>query len=686
MRPLALALALAFALAAADKCPQYQSCSDCLNPKDPALDCGWCSPDAAIFADGTKATQCMDHTSKGWACFHLYMHDGCIAGYVCDHEDGQCKLGPPGTGDTKENCQIKCHPPAPPPPPQYACNITTFTCEVAPEGKTSKDGCSSACSNSTPAELVGLWRSLDVQLHFALGEYLMNFTERSVAWGPLASPRMYEAQVATLSRTTLRLTLTAPAADAGAVLFASYSTPGWPTGPETGATAVALQRSASSHRAPPEDVSNAMGDADFDVYVMHKCNDWKAGKCSFAPAFASPKKSASGLAASLASFEALLLEKPSQPHLGGMADDKCTVHADCDSCINDPLKVCGWCDGVITFGDKSTCGADGKGCCGGASGFSKCDLAYRKECPVVCDWTNWTNPSCRAATSTEIKNKVQTFPDCETIAPWCKYTFGHFCNRTDPVAPQCVEVTKEQCERTPGCDVNNPNCGNNCTAPTPPPPTQLFYCDEAGGGCKGPFTNKTCAADPMCSKKNTTSCDPTKCSATVSYVCDKDSFKCTQVAGKPPAHSFNTSKACEETCYDNDVAGVWRGIRIDNGFVVDEWDFKFSELAGGTVTYKSKKTGTIFSGTYEIGDPASDQQFSSYTLTIKLSTGETLVGLYDNQDQGPITKFMYLGMPLADGDVAKSYDDAMDVKKQEFVLVACLPQVAGCDFSPASPK
>ena len=68
-----------------DKCPQYQSCADCLHPKDPALNCGWCSPDAAVNADGTKATQCMDHTSKGWSCFHLYMHDGCIAGYVCNH-------------------------------------------------------------------------------------------------------------------------------------------------------------------------------------------------------------------------------------------------------------------------------------------------------------------------------------------------------------------------------------------------------------------------------------------------------------------------------------------------------------------------------------------------------------------------------------------------------------------------
>jgi len=670
-----------------DKCPQYQSCADCLHPKDPALNCGWCSPDAAVNADGTKATQCMDHTSKGWSCFHLYMHDGCIAGYVCNQTSGQCMLGEPGTGDTKENCQLKCHPPAPPPPPQYICNVTTFTCEASTDGKTTKDGCSSACSNSTPAELVGLWRGLDVQTNFSMGEYVMNFTSKEVAWGPLSQPRLYEASVAQLTKTSLRLTVTAPASAAGDVRYVSFSTPGWPTGPETRAVAIALQRDGS-HQAPPDDVSMAMGDADFVVYVMHECNSWKSGLCNFAPAFASPPPIAKGAsAADLSAFKSLLLRGAPLTVGQSMVDDKCLVHSDCSSCIDDPLKVCGWCDGVITFGDGTTCGDDGKGCCGGASGFSKCNLAYRKECPVLCDWANWTAPVCRAATSTEIKNKVQTFADCDTIAPWCKYTFGHYCNRTTTGYGQCLEVaSKEECEKTPGCDPDNPACGSNCTAPTPPPPPSLFYCDSEGGGCKGPFTNKTCAADPKCAASNTTSCDPTKCTAEVSYVCDDSSYQCRQVTGKPPAHSFNTSKECATLCFDNAVAGVWRGLRIDSGFVVDEWDFTFSEAsAGATVKYKSKSTGILYTGSYAIGAATAQGQFASYALTIKLATGETLSGLYDNKDVGPLTKFMYLGMPLADGDVATTYDDAMDAKKQEFVLIACLGQIAGCDFSPAAP-
>jgi len=72
-------------------------------------------------------------------------------------------------------------------------------------------------------------------------------------------------------------------------------------------------------------------------------------------------------------------------------------------------------------------------------------------------------------------------------------------------------------------------------------------------------------------------------------------------------------------------------------------------------------------------------------MTVTLSTGEVLTGLFDNKDKGPITKFMYLGLPLKDGDHAASYEDAMAASKQEFVLIACLPQIAGCDFDGAAP-
>jgi len=99
-----------------------------------------------------------------------------------------------------------------------------------------------------------------------------------------------------------------------------------------------------------------------------------------------------------------------------MADDACTANADCGSCIGDPLKTCGWCDGVITFGDGSTCGDDGHGCCGGASGFSKCNVAYRKYCPATCDRSDWHAPKCMEASTQCINDpSCQKFPDCQKV-------------------------------------------------------------------------------------------------------------------------------------------------------------------------------------------------------------------------------------------------------------------------------
>jgi len=75
----------------------------------------------------------------------------------------------------------------------------------------------------------------------------------------------------------------------------------------------------------------------------------------------------------------------------------------------------------------------------------------------------------------------------------------------------------------------------------------------------------------------------------------------------------------------------------------------------------------------------------AFELTVKVSTGETLTGLFSNKDTGPLTKFMYMALPLKDGDKVADYDAAMEAGHEEFVLIACLPGLKGCDFSPATP-
>jgi len=80
------------------------------------------------------------------------------------------------------------------------------------------------------------------------------------------------------------------------------------------------------------------------------------------------------------------------------------------------------------------------------------------------------------------------------------------------------------------------------------------------------------------------------------------------------------------------------------------------------------------------------QQQPAFELIVKMSTGETLTGLFSNKDTGPLTKFMYMALPITDRDKVSDYDSAMEAGHQEFVAITCLPGIDGCDFSPASPS
>lgn len=625
----------------------------------------------------------MDHTSKGWLCPDLYMKTGCVAGYVCNHTTGQCMVGKPGEGGHLDKCKAECRPPAPPPPPQFVCNVTTLRCEEVPKhGQPTKESCDSTCGHHTPSNLVGLWRGLDIQTGFATGEWVLNFSATSVAWGPTGEPKMYEADVAQLGPQHLMLTVTAPAASKGEVRLATYSNAGWPTGPETWSFTIAIQKEGS-HVAPPDNLpSDALGLDGIEVFVAHGCHEYH-GLCNFAPAFTempSPKMELSFLKAATA--------------------NPCGVHTSCGMCINDVTNTCGWCDGKVTFADGTTCGEDGNGCCGGAAGFAKCDPGYRKACPVVCDWNSrkpaGKHPFCREATTKEFnKSGLPKYTDCAALnASYSCQTpdFGQYCDKTAADGKGQCKTAKTQgdCAKNPACNVTNPVCSSDCNEDK----KEIVYCSKSSG-CKGPVSKSECALDPDCDPTKS-GCNPTVCKAPTYYTCDASSSQCKEHQGELPGPGsvyFNTTDACKKACISHEVSGIWRGLRVDNGFVADEWDFKFSEAgAGATVVYRSKKTGLKYLGGYAIGAALSTEPWGAFELIITLASGEILKGLMSvnnndaNPAQGPFTRFMYLGLPITSGDVAMSYDDAMGAPKQEFVLIACLPSQAFCDFSSASPS
>jgi len=626
------------------------------------------------------------------------MHDGCVAGYVCDTATGTCKLGNVGEGDTLANCEEDCSL-DPPPENQYTCDVETFTCVEDTTG-TSQKSCDSACSDETPSGLIGLWRGLSVNTGFKMEEWVMNFTETEAAWGTLDAPRSKGvADVAAVGPQVLRLTFTAPASMVGVVYTASYTNPGYPTGPETASMSIAIQN-ADNHQAPPANVADAMGNELFDVLVLNRCNSWGTAGCDFSPSF-----KATADKAKAAIFSAKAARKAGVVRAGGLGErplvggdsstwtpatagsgagaDECGGFADCESCLNGG-SVCGWCDGIVTDTDGNVvCGDDGNGCCGGSDGFSQCNVVFRKTCPVMCDYSDWENPLCRAATTPEFTDpNIQKVETCDDM-PWCTNEIFQYC---DLDAETCKTVySKDECLAEPHgwCDPAKPTCDQKeCSA------TNFVWCDTTLGCQSG--DEDACEKSPFCDPHDPTqTCDPTECLASVFYTCDLEKFQCVPHTGPNPGPpSFNTTEACEDYCVDKDVSGVWRALAINEGYVADEWDFAIGE---SSIKYKNVKTGASFSGTYVIGDSIEESSYKAAEIVVTLSTGEKLTGIISNdRDEdtsiGPVTKFMYLGLPAATGAVG-SFDAAMGSGMQEFVMIACLDNgiQIGCDFSSASP-
>jgi len=252
--------------------------------------------------------------------------------------------------------------------------------------------------------------------------------------------------------------------------------------------------------------------------------------------------------------------------------------------------------------------------------------------------------------------------------------------------------TKEECETIKACNVTNPTCSDEDCGDA----KSIVFCDP-DAGCQGPVSKGECALNPHCDPENP-GCNPNECKAPTWYTCDKSTYKCVVHSGKPDPGTiyFNTTDACKKACVSHDVSGVWRGLRVDGGFEADEWDFKFTEEGDdAAVVFKSKLAGTVYTGTYAIGAALAGEPFGAFEITITLSNGDVLQGLFSASDSGgggeggvatgPYTKFLYLGLPLKGGDVAITFDDAMSTEKQEFVLIGCLHSQAKCDFSSASP-
>lgn len=175
----------------ADHCAPFLTCQQCVS--EPL--CGWCSL-PVVYPGNITGPQCAGFSPNGstpFACNGIYSTDQCVAGYVCDLSTYTCNLGLPGQGNTLEKCEANCtndgkvylcnetlktcyevprgtpgaasyavcmascthpspHPatPVPPPPQLYACNYTDGKCYPAPSGKgSSLEVCQQNCNKTS---------------------------------------------------------------------------------------------------------------------------------------------------------------------------------------------------------------------------------------------------------------------------------------------------------------------------------------------------------------------------------------------------------------------------------------------------------------------------------------------------------------------------------------------------------
>ena len=206
---------------------------------------------------------------------------------------------------------------------------------------------------------------------------------------------------------------------------------------------------------------------------------------------------------------------------------------------------------------------------------ASCSLKYQR-----CNYTSHQCEDCDRATD----------PNCTQSAGACQYNCAHDTHGVcDPLTGTCLSC--DPTTGTPGCVLQ---CNASCTR------SLNFFCDNATQTCipgQGNMTLQACAQ--ACTSNHTPStygcdwsnatapiCLPGKgsqslqdcaqgCQAVQYAKCLFDTGQC-QICdpAKDPGCQY-TIDYCTASCKKSNVLGVWRGIQVNKGFKVAEYDFSF---------------------------------------------------------------------------------------------------------------
>jgi hypothetical protein len=325
------------------------------------------------------------------------------------------------------------------------------------------------------------------------------------------------------------------------------------------------------------------------------------------------------------------------------------------------------------------CQAGDAGCLPKANCDSSCGIAKAK-CNTM---TKKCEPCNTTSTDPDCVSKGQCDDGCsKTSYGICDPNTGT-CRNCDKATPGCVQGCNTTCVKVP-----TPKPTPAPTPPTPkptPPPTPK----------PTPPTPKPTPAKPTPPPTPKPTPAPTfsKCNYTTGQC-----VLCTHGSDPDCLQTTDYCKAAAATGYCKNqpakLSGTYRAISITPGFKRGEFDFKFN--ADGTVQIAyagndGKQTPMMWKGAASSSGSAAVQQ--AVPISIKFTdapaadavfgvkAGDTLAGMHlDHDGYEKVSKYMYLAFGAPNAASPPASFDPKDAK-HDFIMVACEPNEANCDFS-----
>jgi len=357
------------------------------------------------------------------------------------------------------------------------------------------------------------------------------------------------------------------------------------------------------------------------------------------------------------------------------------------------------CEQTCKTAQFARCDKETKQCNPCAQGEPDCQYT-KDECQQSCalqhQSCNYTTHQCQDC------NPLSD-PNCTQSAGECSYNCAHdshgVCN---PLTGTC-----DTCDPTKG----TPGCADQCNATCTK--SLNFQCDNATKTCipgQGNQTLQDCAQNCQNQTQTTYGCDwsnatspqcvagkGTQSLSDCAQNCHTVQFaKCNPVTGQcescqqgAPGCQY-TVDYCKASCQKSNVLGVWRGIQINKGFKVAEFDFTF--YPDGKVAFVSTSASSaVYEATFNEAGVSQEGRPIIMVITnapasggpLPLTVNNNIRGLFTVQDgEEGITRFMNLALGF-NLNPATSFDDGMT--KLEFVLTSCKSgtTAGSCDFTAA---